>query len=124
MGGFYCAGGRTSNRRGRDENRRSKQVSELCFFWRPVRKNGPFCLERGQVGAVLSPSPTVCPEKSPLRNVGRILTLPPERRSPTRQVFKSAPKRAGSETGAPRCPVESGAVSRCAPQCRSNYLAL
>ena len=33
----------------------------------------------------------------------RILTLPPERRSPTRQAFESTPKRAGSEIGAPRC---------------------
>ena len=39
---------------------------------------------------------------------GRILTLPPERRSPTRQVLKSAHKRAGSEIGAPQCQPSRG----------------
>src|SRR5439155_5489722 len=39
---------------------------------------------------------------------GRILTLLPERRSPTRQAFKSTPKRAGSEIGAPRCQSSRG----------------
>src|SRR5438094_7237619 len=38
----------------------------------------------------------------------RILTLPPERRSPTRQVLKSTRKRAGSEIGAPRCQSSRG----------------
>jgi len=32
---------------------------------------------------------------------GRILTLPPERRSPTRQVLKNTKERAESEFGAP-----------------------
>ena len=34
---------------------------------------------------------------------GRILTLPPERRSPTRQALNFAQKRAGSAIGAPQC---------------------
>ncbi len=39
---------------------------------------------------------------------GPILTLPAERRSPTRQVFKSTPKPAGSEIGALRCQSSRG----------------
>ena len=39
---------------------------------------------------------------------GRILTLPPERRSPTRQVLSIPRKRAGSEIGAPPWPPSRG----------------
>ena len=40
--------------------------------------------------------------------IENFLTLPPERRSPTRQVFESTPKRAGSEIGAPQCQSSRG----------------
>src|ERR1017187_6266104 len=39
---------------------------------------------------------------------GRILALPPERRSPTRQVLRIPRKRAGSEVGAPPLPPSRG----------------
>src|ERR1017187_6244331 len=40
--------------------------------------------------------------------IGRILALPPERRSPTRQVLSIPRKRAGSEIGAPPLPPSRG----------------
>src|ERR1017187_1637359 len=40
--------------------------------------------------------------------IGRILALPPERRSPTRQVLRIPRKRAGSEIGAPPLPPNRG----------------
>src|SRR5438094_6591269 len=43
-----------------------------------------------------------------MRMIENFLTLPPERWSPTRQVFESTPKRAGSEIGAPQCQSSRG----------------
>ena len=41
-------------------------------------------------------------------NGGRILTLPPECLSPTRQALRMAKKHAGSEIGAPQRPTSRG----------------
>ena len=46
------------------------------------------------------------------KETGRILALPPERRSPTRQVLKPLLRCAGSEIGAPGCATELRMVSR------------
>src|SRR5438552_15166986 len=54
-------------------------------------------------------------QRRPAVPSGRILTLPPERRSPTRQVLKSTRKRAGSEIGAPRCQSSRGQCQEDAP---------